>query len=68
MNKLELKAMVIRKGYDYKTLCEKINIPYDTLMSAISRDKVTFEQARAISDFLELSADEIKNIFFNGIK
>lgn len=65
-NSVLLKSKMILKGYTLSALAEKLDFSKTTLSQKIN-GKIKFSQIdiRNISRILELSADEIKEIFLN---
>lgn len=62
----KLKAKIIEKGFTITSLAKELNLSKTTL-SQKTNNKVKFSQVdiRKISEKLELTGEEIKDIFLN---
>ena len=62
----KLKAKIIEKGFTITSLAKELNLSKTTL-SQKTNNKVQFSQVdiRKISEKLELTGEEIKDIFLN---
>lgn len=66
MNLNYLKGKIVEKGYNQQSLSKKIKIPYQTLNLKINGKKLfNLLEMQKIQAVLDLSADDIKKIFFN---
>lgn len=65
LNARELKACIVRKGYTQEAIAKEIGITARTMSSKV-RGKSEFgvDEATKIKELLNLTADEMDNIFF----
>ncbi|WP_288771565.1 DUF739 domain-containing protein [Sneathia vaginalis] len=61
-----LKAKLIEKGHEVKELSKVLNVSMNTTYKKINREVPILDyEIRLISDFLNLTNDEIVKIFFS---
>lgn len=64
MNKKELKAQIIRKDYPIDKFIKELEISKATFYTKQNSDGFSTKEIKKIRDLLELSRDQIFDIFF----
>lgn len=67
MNERKLKAKLVEKGISVETISHKIGINPSTFYRKIKSDSFTIAEVRIIIEVLQLTYDEIMDIFFSDI-
>lgn len=67
MNERKLKAKLVEKGISVEAISYRIGINPSTFYRKIKSDSFTIAEVRIIIEVLQLTHDEIMDIFFSDI-
>ena len=65
MNVNKLKAKCVEKGTNISELSKKVGIACGTFYRKLNEDTFAVDEARKIAEELELSHEDVMDIFFN---